>query len=249
MSSTHARLCNGGERGGGDKQQRHRSDRSRVRYVRPKGACRQCSNYLNLECRREADDAASLRSYRLLRTALVHAYNQATENMIFQNLSCLRLARVALCTRGVFVHEPGEVAWPISKDSAPRAPFFPLDTPTALANKARWMKPALISDGGIDLALQTFDEFLSHMIRRLYGLDNADKQKNITNTTCCIQRIQIQSYTSTRQRRKHADMLCVLVAWYPTAKQQPKSHDNSEIKSEHLRCTAWGSSLTPAATS
>ena len=28
--------------------------------------------------RREADDAVSLRSYRLLRTMLVHAYNQAT---------------------------------------------------------------------------------------------------------------------------------------------------------------------------
>ena len=110
-------------------------------------------------------------------------------------------------------------------------------------------KPALISDGGIYLALQTLDNFLQHMIRRLYGLDNADKQKNITSTTCCIQRIQIQSYTSTCQRPKHADTLCVLVAWYPTAKQQPKSHDNSEIKSKHLRCTAWGSSCTPAATS
>ena len=49
----------------------------------------------------------------------------------------------------------------------------------------------------LTLALQTLDEFLPHMIRRLYGLDNADKQKNITNTTCCIQRIQIKSYTST----------------------------------------------------
>ena len=228
----------------------------------------------------------SLRSYRLLRTALVHAYNQATKNMIFQKLSCLRLARVALCTRGVFVHEAGEVAWPISKDSAPRAPFLPLDTPTAFANKARWMtawkvsvarqlhhphearalvvvamnqqatecrrrrvdhevgerKTALISDGGIDVALQTLDEFLPHMIRRLYGLDNADRQNNITSTTCHIQRIQIQSYTSTCQRRKHANMLCVLVAWYPTSKQHPKSHDNNEIKSEHLRCTAWASS-------
>ena len=35
-------------------------------------------------------------------------------------------------------------------------------------------KPALVSDGGIDLALQTLDEFLPHVIRRLYGLDNAD---------------------------------------------------------------------------
>ena len=138
--------------------------------------------------------------------------------MIFQNMSCLWLARVALCTRGAFVHEAGEVAWPISKDSAPRAPFFPLETPTAFANRARWMKarkvyfarqlhyphearapvvvitdqqatecrrrrvdhevgerkPALVSDGGIDLALQTLDEFLPHVIRRLYGLDNAD---------------------------------------------------------------------------
>ena len=60
--------------------------------------------------------------------------------MMFPNMSYLRLARVALCTRGAFVHEGGEVAWPISKDSAPRAPFFPLDTPTAFANRARWMK-------------------------------------------------------------------------------------------------------------
>ena len=58
-------------------------------------------------------------------------------------------------------------------------------------------KPALVSDGGIDLALQTLDDFLPHVISRLYGLDNVDKKKNITNTTCCIQRIQIQSYTST----------------------------------------------------
>ena len=138
--------------------------------------------------------------------------------MIFQSMSCLRLARVALCTRGAFVHEAGEIAWPISKDSAPRAPFFPLDTPTAFANRARWIKarkvsfarqlhyplevrapvvvitgqqatecrrrrvdhevcerkPAPVSDGGIDLALQTLDEFLPHVIRRLYGLDNAD---------------------------------------------------------------------------
>ena len=138
--------------------------------------------------------------------------------MIFQNMSCLRLARVTLCPRGAFVHEAGEVAWPISKDSAPEVPFFPLDTPTAFANRARWMKarkvyfarqlhyphearapvvvitdqqatecrrrrvdheggerkPALVSDGGSDLALRTLDEFLPHVIRRLYGLDNAD---------------------------------------------------------------------------
>ena len=137
--------------------------------------------------------------------------------MIFQNMACIRLARVALCTRGAFVHEAGEVAWPISKDSAPRAPLFSLDTPTAFANRARWMKarkvsfarqlhyphearapvvvitdqqatecrrrrvdhevgerkPALVSDGGIDLALQTLDEFLPHVIRQLYGLDYA----------------------------------------------------------------------------
>ena len=114
-----------------------------------------------------------------------------------------------LFAHGAFVHEAGEVAWPMSKDSAPRAPFFPLDTPTAFANRARWMKarkvsvarqlhhphearapvvvitdqqttecrrrrvdyevgerkPALVSDGGIDLALQTLDEFLPHVIR------------------------------------------------------------------------------------
>ena len=29
---------------------------------------------------------------------------------MFQNMSYLRLARVALCTRGAFVHEGGEVA-------------------------------------------------------------------------------------------------------------------------------------------
>ena len=133
-------------------------------------------------------------------------------------MPCPRLARVALCTRGAFVHEVGEVAWPISKDSAPRAPFFPLDTPTAFTNRASWTKarkvsfarqlhyphearapvvvitdqqvaecrrrrvdhkvgerkPALVSDGGIALALQTLGEFLPHVIRRLYGLDNAD---------------------------------------------------------------------------
>ena len=183
--------------------------------------------------------------------------------MIFQNMSCLRLARVDLCTRGAFVHEAGEVAWPISKKSAPRAPFLPLDTPTAFENSARWTtarkgsvarqlhhphkarapvvvvtdqqateyrrrkvdhevgewKPVLVSDGGIDLALQTLDDFLPHMIRQLYGLDNADKKKNIASTTFCIQRIQIQPYTKTCLRRKHADMLCVLDARYPTAKQ------------------------------
>ena len=32
----------------------------------------------------------------------------------------------------------------------------------------------LVSDGDIDLALQTLDEFLPYVIRRLYGLDNAD---------------------------------------------------------------------------
>ena len=203
--------------------------------------------------------------------------------MIFQNMSCLRLTRVALCTRGAFVHEAGEVAWPISKDSAPRAPFFPLDTPTAFANRARWMKarkvsvarqlhcphearapvvvimgeqatecrrrrvdhevgerkPALVSDGGIDLALATLDEFLPHVARRLYGLDNTDKQKNITSTTCCIQRIQIQSYTTTCQRRKYADMLCVLVARYPTAKQYRSPVIATKQKNEHLWCTAW----------
>ena len=52
-------------------------------------------------------------------------------------------------------------------------------------------KPALLSEGGIDLGLQTLDEFLPHMIRRLYGLDNADKHNNITSTTCCMQRTQI----------------------------------------------------------
>ena len=177
--------------------------------------------------------------------------------MIFQNMSCLPLARVALCTRGAFEHKAGEVAWPISKDSVPRAPFFPLDTPTTFANRARWMqarkasvarqlhyphearapvvvitdqqatecrrrrvdhevgewKPTLVSDGGIDLALQTLDELLPHMIRRLYGLDYADKQKNITSTTCGIQRTQIQSYTSTYQRRKLMPICCAY--WLP----------------------------------
>ena len=91
-------------------------------------------------------------------------------------------------------------------------------------------KPALLSDGGIDLALQTLHEFLPHMIMRLYGLDNADKQ-NITSTTCCIQRVQIQLYINTSTcQRKHAHMLCVLVALYPTAKQQPKSHDKRNKK-------------------
>ena len=112
MSPTHARPCNGGERGGGDEQQRHRADRSRVRHVRSKGECRQCSNYLNLECRREAGDAVSLRNYRLLRTALVHAYNQATQNMIFQichafGLPALLFAHaVHLYTKQVRSHSP-----------------------------------------------------------------------------------------------------------------------------------------------
>ena len=185
--------------------------------------------------------------------------------MIFQKLSCLRLARVALCTRGAFVHEAGEVAWPILKDSAPQAPFFPLDTPTAFANKARWMtarkvpvarqlhhphearapvvvvmdqqatecrrrkvdhevserKPALISDGSIDLALQTLDEFLPHMIRRLYGLDNADTQKNMTSTTCCVQRsIQIQSYT-VHVRDENMPTCCAY--WLPGIPRQRNS--------------------------
>ena len=37
-------------------------------------------------------------------------------------------------------------------------------------------KPAHVSDGGIDHALQP------HMIRRLYGLDHTDKHKNNTST-------------------------------------------------------------------
>ena len=72
-------------------------------------------------------------------------------------------------------------------------------------------KPAFRSDGGINLALHNLDELLLHMLRWRYGLD-ADKHKNITRTTCYIKSIHIRSYTSTCQRRKHADMLCVLVA-------------------------------------
>ena len=186
-------------------------------------------------------------------------------------MSCLRLARVALCTRGAFVHEAGGVAWPISKDSAPRAPFFQLDSPTAFASRARWMKvrkvsvarqlhyphearapvvvitdqqatecrrrrvdhkvgerkPALVSDGDIDLALQTLDEFLPHVIRRLYGLDNAVKHKNITSTTCGIQRIHIQSYTSTCQRRKLMPTCCAY--WLPGIPRQSNANNQKNI--------------------
>ena len=61
-------------------------------------------------------------------------------------------------------------------------------------------------NGGIDFALQTLDKFLPHMIKRLYGLDNADKQKNITSTTCCIQRIDtiIYKYMSETKTCRHA---------------------------------------------
>ena len=69
--------------------------------------------------------------------------------------------------------------------------------------------------------------------------------KNMTSTTCYVESIHIQSFTSrssTSQRRKHADMLCVLVIRYPTAKQHPKFHDNetnNEYLHEYLRYTAW----------
>ena len=72
-------------------------------------------------------------------------------------------------------------------------------------------KPAIRSDVGINLALQNLDEFLLHMLRWLYGLD-ADKPKNITDTTYYTQSIPKRSHTSTCQRRKHTDVLCVLVA-------------------------------------
>ena len=55
-------------------------------------------------------------------------------------------------------------------------------------------KPVLVSDGGIDLALQTLDEFLPHVIRRLYGLDNRTvfnvKTTTTTNTNHCRPRMR-----------------------------------------------------------
>ena len=204
--------------------------------------------------------------------------------MIFQNMSCLRLARVALCTSGAFVHQAGEVAWPISKDSAPRALFLSLDTPTTFANRARWMKArkvsvarqlhhpheaqasvvvitdqqatecrrrrvdhevgerklALVSDGGIDLALQTLDEFLPYVIRRLYGLDNADKQKNITSTWY---NLLYTTYTDTIYKYMSETKTCrhAVRTGCPVShgKAISKSHHNNETKNEHLWCAAW----------
>ena len=72
-------------------------------------------------------------------------------------------------------------------------------------------KPALRSDVGINFGLQNLDELLLHMLRWLYGLD-ADKHKDITGSTCYTQSIPKRSHTSTCQRRKHSDVLCVLVA-------------------------------------
>ena len=72
-------------------------------------------------------------------------------------------------------------------------------------------KPDLRSDVGINLALQNLDELLLFMLRWLYGLD-ADEHKNIIGTTCYTQSIPKRSHTSTCQRRKHTDVLCVLVA-------------------------------------
>ena len=72
-------------------------------------------------------------------------------------------------------------------------------------------KLALRSDVDINLALQNLDELLLYMLRWLYGLD-ADKHKNIAGTTCYTQSIPERSHASTCQRRKHTDVLCILVA-------------------------------------
>ena len=144
ISPTHARLCNGGEKGGGGASS---SDITQIEAdtLYTKVHIASVLNYLNLECQREAGDVASLQSYRLLCTALVNACSQATEYMIFQKLSYVWLGCVALCARGAFVHEAGEVAWPLLKDSAPRASFLPLDTPTTFANRARRMTARKVS--------------------------------------------------------------------------------------------------------
>ena len=93
--------------------------------------------------------------------------------------------------------------------------------------------PVLVSDGDIDLALQTLDEFLPHVTRRLHGLDNANKQKNLTSTTCCIQHVQIQSYISTCQRRKLMPTCCA--SWLLGIPRQSNADKQKNITST-TRC-------------
>ena len=92
-------------------------------------------------------------------------------------------------------------------------------------------KLALVSDGGIDLALQTLDEFLPYVIRRLYGLDNADKQKNITSTWY---NLLYTTYTDTIYKYMSETKTCrhAVRTGCPVShgKAISKSHHNNETK-------------------
>ena len=100
--------------------------------------------------------------------------------------------------------------------------------PRRVNHKVGERKPALYNDGGIGFALRTLDNLWCTCLGGCMACMRMNTKSNKQNTYN-----HIQSYTSKCQKRKHTDMLCVVVAGYPTAKQQPKSRDN-ETENEHL---------------